>query len=116
MATTNDLGQFRLYGLPAGDYYISAALRDTAAMEMSMMGGPTSGPSGPASGYAPTYFPGTANGSDAQKITVLAGQDAHNTDFALLPARLAEDHRGGHQLGRQTGLGIDGERHAAQRR
>ncbi len=89
MAMTNDLGQFRLYGLPAGDYYISAALRDTTAMEMSMMGGPTSGPSGPASGYAPTYFPGSANGGDAQKITVLSGQDAHNTDFALLPARLA---------------------------
>jgi uncharacterized protein (DUF2141 family) len=89
---TNDLGQFRLYGLPAGDYYVSATLRDPGMMEMSfaVMGGPTppSG-SGSAAGYAPTYFPGTPNGADAQKITIAAGQDAPNTDFALLPVRLA---------------------------
>ncbi|MEN3339057.1 MAG: hypothetical protein V7647_2733 [Acidobacteriota bacterium] len=89
MMPTNDLGQFRLYGLPAGDYYISATLRDTIAMEVSMMGTPTAANSVSAAGYAPTYFPGTANGSDAQKITIAAGQDAHNTDFALLPVRLA---------------------------
>jgi protocatechuate 3,4-dioxygenase beta subunit len=99
-ATTNDLGQFRIYGLSPGDYYVSATMRggpaEMIAMEMamsSMMGGGASGGpvgSNPNSGYAPTYFPGTSNGAEAQKITVASGQEAGNTDFALLPVRLAK--------------------------
>ena len=93
MGTTNDLGQFRLYGLPPGDYFVSATLRDMAMMEMNFAPmGPGAPPQGapPSSGYAPTYFPGTANGAEAQKITIAPGQDAHNTDFALLPVRLSK--------------------------
>jgi protocatechuate 3,4-dioxygenase beta subunit len=104
MATTNDLGQFRLFGLKAGDYYVSATLRDTTGMGMGVSmavmtaappggalpgGAPPSGATTPSSGYAPTYFPGTINPADAQKITIAAGQDAPNTDFALVSARLA---------------------------
>jgi protocatechuate 3,4-dioxygenase beta subunit len=89
---TNDLGQFRIYGLPPGDYYLSATLRSGAemmAIEM-MAGGPGAGPTGsnPASGYAPTYFPGTSNAAEAQRISLAIGQEA-STDFALLPVRLA---------------------------
>jgi protocatechuate 3,4-dioxygenase beta subunit len=97
-ATTNDLGQFRIYGLSPGDYYVNGAFRggDMMAMEiaMSTMAGasPSGGPTGsiPNSGYAPTYFPGTANGAEAQKITLAVGQEAQNTDFALLPVKLAK--------------------------
>lgn len=95
-ATTNDLGQYRLYGLAPGDYYVSAAVRDPAAMEMSfasMNGAPPPSPGDPAApppaGYAPTYFPGTAITAEAQKITVAAGQEAQGTDFALAPTRLS---------------------------
>jgi Carboxypeptidase regulatory-like domain len=96
-AGTNDLGQFRIYGLSPGDYYVSATFRgaDMMAMEIAMSamtgagsGGPTG--SNPNSGYAPTYFPGTPNGSEAQKITLAVGQEAQNTDFALLPVKLAK--------------------------
>jgi protocatechuate 3,4-dioxygenase beta subunit len=92
-AMTNDLGQFRVYGLPPGDYYVSAIVRDMAAMEMSMAAMSAAGPPAavaPSAGYAPTYFPGTPSGADAQKITIAAGQEANNTDFALLPVRLAK--------------------------
>ena len=97
-ATTNDLGQFRIYGLSPGDYYVSATFRtgDMMAMEMAMAavagGGAAGGPTGsnPNSGYAPTYFPGTSNGAEAQKISVAVGQEAQNTDFALLPVKLAK--------------------------
>ena len=97
-ATTNDLGQFRIYGLSPGDYYVSGTMRGSSemmAVEMAMAsafgGGGSGGPVGsnPSSGYAPTYFPGTANGAEAQKVAVAAGQEAPNTDFALLPVRLA---------------------------
>jgi protocatechuate 3,4-dioxygenase beta subunit len=98
VAQTNDLGQFRLYGLPPGDYYISATLRsgqELMAVEMAMaarLGGDVpAGPSGsnPTSGYAPTYFPGTPSVGDAQRITLAVGQEIGNADFALMPVRLA---------------------------
>jgi protocatechuate 3,4-dioxygenase beta subunit len=89
---TNDLGQYRMYGLPPGEYYISATLRNTDIMmlDATMLGG-GSGASGstPSSGYAPTYFPGTTTASSAQRVTVAIAQEAQNTDFALAPVRLA---------------------------
>src|SRR5262245_40069076 len=54
-ASTNDLGQFRLYGLPPGEYYVSATLRNMSMMlDMVAGGGAAAGPSGSnqASGYA----------------------------------------------------------------
>jgi len=98
-AMTNDLGQFRIYGLSPGDYYVNATFRgmDMMGMEIAMAaamgngaggGGPVG--SNPNSGYSPTYFPGTANGAEAQKITLAVGQEAQNTDFALLPVKLAK--------------------------
>jgi hypothetical protein len=88
MASTNDLGQFRLFGLAAGDYYVSAAVRWMEHSTVASTPAAAGGAGGPASGYAPTYFTGTANPAEAQKITIAAGQDAPNTDFALIPARL----------------------------
>ena len=38
-STTNDLGQFRLFGLPPGEYYVSATVRSFESMVMDMMGG-----------------------------------------------------------------------------
>lgn len=100
-AQTNDLGQYRIYGLPPGEYYVSATLRagsdmtfiDGAAgtfVTATTIGGPA-GPtaSEPRSGYAPTYYPGTANGHEAQKISLAVAQDMSSADFALLPVRLA---------------------------
>jgi hypothetical protein len=98
VAQTNDLGQFRIYGLPPGDYYVSATLRggmEMMAMDMAMSvrgvaadAGPSA--SSPSSGYAPTYFPGTFNVSEAQRITLNVGQEISNADFALTPVRLAK--------------------------
>lgn len=96
-ATTNDLGQYRVYGLSPGDYYVNASVRDAAAMELSMAAMAGAAPGGvsivpgapPSAGYAPTYFPGTGNPADAQRVTVAAGQESQGTDFALAPVRLA---------------------------
>jgi hypothetical protein len=63
------------------------------AMEMEVMVGAASGagPSAsmPKSGYAPTYFPGTPNASDAQRITLAAGQESPSVDFGLVPVKLS---------------------------
>ena len=94
-ATTNDLGQYRIYGLAPGEYYVSATLRGSQemvvtemAMVATMVGGPQ--PDSPRSGYAPTYYPGTPNGSEAQKLAVAIGQEAQNIDFGLLGVRLVK--------------------------
>ncbi|CAN5845978.1 hypothetical protein BH24ACI5_BH24ACI5_23020 [soil metagenome] len=95
-ATTNDLGQYRIYGLPPGEYFVSATLRgsqEMMAMEMAVMAVRTATPAGadgPTSGYAPTYYPGTPNGAEAQKLTLTVGQEAQNTDFGLVPVRLVK--------------------------
>ena len=87
---TNDLGQYRLFGLPPGEYFVSATLRGSEFAMLDMAVGALGGSAAtPTSGYAPTYFPGTPSGSDAQKIVLAPGQEAQSTDFALLPVRLA---------------------------
>jgi hypothetical protein len=88
---TNDLGQFRLFGLPPGEYYVSATLRSMDLMMGDMMGGP-GGPVGSTtnSGYAATYYPGTPSPADAQRVTVAVGQEVGSVDIALAPVKLAK--------------------------
>jgi hypothetical protein len=80
MATTNDVGEFRLFAIPPGQYYLSATLRS--------MNGP-SAESDDRSGYAATYFPGTTNIAEAQKVTVGLGQMISDLNMALLPTKLS---------------------------
>lgn len=93
-AMTNDLGQYRIYGLPPGEYFVSATLRGTQEMmvtEMAVVAAVRNAPApeAPRSGYAPTYFPGTPNGGEAQRIPLALGQEIQNADFGLVPVRLA---------------------------
>jgi protocatechuate 3,4-dioxygenase beta subunit len=90
-ATSNDLGQFRLYGLPPGEYYVSATLRNMSTLMLDMMGG-AGGPTGSnqTSGYAATYFPGTASPADAQRVAVAVGQELGSVDIQLQPVKLAK--------------------------
>lgn len=73
---TDDTGAFRVFGLPPGDYFVSATLR----------AGPGANDSDSAS-YAPTYYPGTGSLGEAQRVTLTIGQELGNLNFALLPVR-----------------------------
>ena len=79
---TDDQGNFRLFGLPPGDYYISANNRQN----MMMMPGMNNTES---EAFAPTYFPGTPNVSEATRVTVKAAQEMTGANFALIVARMA---------------------------
>ena len=79
---TDDQGNFRLYGLAPGDYYVSASNRN------NMMVGPNINNTEPDS-FAPTYYPGTASGAEATRITLKAGQEMTGANFALIVARMA---------------------------
>jgi hypothetical protein len=81
-ASTDDLGMFRMYGLAPGDYFVSGSIRSGM---MAMPGVSTS----TVEGYASTYFPGTPNANEAQRVTVKVAQETTNISFALTAARLA---------------------------
>src|SRR5262249_26842422 len=74
---SDDTGAFRVYGLAPGDYYISATLRAGLGL-----GDATDNIT-----YAPTFYPGTGNVAEAQRITLALGQEQGNINFALLPVR-----------------------------
>jgi hypothetical protein len=80
--STNDIGEYKIYGLSPGEYYISATLRNSGSMG-------TVDDSTDRSGYAATYFPGTGSVTSAQRLTIAAGQTLAGIDLSLLPVRTA---------------------------
>src|SRR5688500_13683967 len=82
MDRTDDKGGFRLYGLPPGDYFISASNRNNSFSSPGMTNTESDG-------FAPTYYPGTPNVNEATRITLKAGQEMSGASFALIVARMA---------------------------
>ena len=93
--TTDDQGAFRLFGLPPGEYVISANFRGS--------GGEITDPSGEPSGYAPTYFPGTANVSDAQPRADRREPGTEQRQFRVDCHEARSHHRHGDRLERRAG-------------
>jgi hypothetical protein len=77
--TTDDLGQFRVYGLPAGDYVV---LTQTARgpNDPIRSDSPTVG-----SDIAPTYYPGTLNAAEAQTVSLPTAGEASVQFSTLAP-------------------------------
>ena len=75
---TNDLGEFRIYGLAPGQYYVQAAWRRF---------GPGDPTSPDRTGYPPTLFPGTTDAGAAQRFTIGAGQTIGDLVMALSPIK-----------------------------
>ena len=80
VATTDDLGQFRLFGLAPGEYIVSASNR------MGQIGGV--GAVDTSDTYLTSYFPGTPNINDAQTVPLGTGQET-DIQFALSTGRLS---------------------------
>jgi hypothetical protein len=79
---TDDQGGFRLYGLPPGDYYVSATYRGMMMLGVDVNSTQTDG-------FAPTYYPGTPNLAEAQRVASKAGQEVSGVIFSLTVTRLA---------------------------
>ena len=80
---TDDQGSFRIFGLAPGEYVVSATLREDRPGQR-MNGGDE-----PTTGYAATYFPGTTNAADAQRVSVGLGQEVSGIAFGLSLAPLS---------------------------
>jgi len=77
-ATTNDIGEYRIFGLPPGRYYISVSARRNnipdrrAAMQQ-----------GPEEEYVATYFPGTTDAASAAPLDIGPGALFSGADVGL---------------------------------
>src|SRR5205823_6695863 len=111
LATTDDKGQYRVWGLMPGDYYVTATARGFMPIVASLLGaaGPAPGfagrGGGPGAGrlgafvgaadqqepvaYAPTYFPGAPSVNEATAVTLSISQEALDVSFALQLVRTA---------------------------
>jgi protocatechuate 3,4-dioxygenase beta subunit len=76
---TDDTGAYRITGLAPGEYAVMAQASETwvDATTRAVLA------------YAQTYFPGTANASEAQRVKLAVGQEARTIDFAMFPSRAA---------------------------
>jgi hypothetical protein len=84
-AGTDDLGQFRLWGLAPGDYLVRAGHEGSyAAYERRDT----------RDEFAPTYFPSTLDPAAAQRIRVSRGHEVSGVTLALLTSRTV--HVSGH--------------------
>jgi len=90
-STTNDIGEFRMFGLPPGDYLVSARVQN-GMMFLDSDDRPEN-----RAGYAPTYYPGTSNPGEAQRISIDAGQVVNGISLTLMQVRTV----------RVTGVALD---------
>lgn len=75
---TDDLGNYRVHGLAPGDYYLSAQPGSFTFL----------GTSEDRTGYGQTYYPGTLNIAEAQRVPLSVGQEAQNIVIPLNPTRI----------------------------
>jgi hypothetical protein len=81
---TNDLGEYRLYDLAPGKYYVSASSRGMDAMAAQ------AGPQGAAEeSYATAYYPNASNPEAAAPIQVTPGAQIRGIDITLVRTRAA---------------------------
>ena len=79
-SSSNDIGEFRIYGLSGGDYYVAATPRaQTGPLDVST----------DRTGYGLTYYPGTPDLSAAQRVHVSSGDTVTNIVVALTVTRTA---------------------------
>src|SRR5712692_6828588 len=83
-AMTDDLGEYRIFGLAPGRYYLSATYRSgwyNFAQDRSAA-------KSEEEGYAPTYYPGTTDSAGATPIEASAGVHLRGIDFTLKKTRV----------------------------
>src|SRR6185436_17662356 len=103
-AQTDDRGQFRVWGLMPGDYYINAVMRGGGFGGFGGAfgpGGAFAGRGGRGSGaapggneqdqtnYAPTYYPGVPSVNEAKPITIGLSQEMLDVNFGMQLVKIA---------------------------
>lgn len=72
--TTNDRGEYRLWGLPAGRYFVRAQWRQSARLPRSGTAMRT---------WLPTYYPGAVSAEEASAVLASPGVESSGIEIAL---------------------------------
>jgi hypothetical protein len=98
---TDDRGQYRIFDLLPGDYYINASTDGPAFQNAARQFGRGGGPGGGGrfqfdrvedeaeTGYAPTFYPGSPAPTESGRITLGLSQELTSIDFAVQLVRTA---------------------------
>lgn len=73
---TNDLGEFRLFGLSPGQYFVRATLRTNRLENAKTQ-----------QGYVPIYYPGVSDAGRAVPIAIAGGDEFSGADITMQPVR-----------------------------
>jgi 5-hydroxyisourate hydrolase-like protein (transthyretin family) len=92
-SSTDDRGEFRIFGVAPGDYVISATFEGMDFGSKDRVR------------YVRTYYPGTPVAHDAQHVAITAGQEVSGIVIALARAATA-NIRGAVRSSGQTGIGL----------
>ncbi len=87
-AATNDLGEYRVFGLRPGNYYVAVTYADPGQFGQ-FYGVEFRGPAPASETYAPTFYPGVLDIAQAQAVNLQAGDDQRGLDLTPLPVRAA---------------------------
>ena len=90
---TNDLGEYRIASLPAGNYYVCVSpspdfkslIEAVGAAASAQAGADKSAAASQATSYQTTYYPGTPDRSAAAPVELHAGDD-FPVNFSLMPS------------------------------
>ena len=75
--STDDRGEFRIFGVPPADYMLVAMFSEQGDRSTDRLR------------YVPSYYPGTASAADAQRVQVKLGGELSGLSIALLRKRTA---------------------------
>ena len=82
-ASTNDLGEHRIFGIGPGKYYLSATARSMMNGMLTAGPPPGGGDSKEEDEFVPTYYPGTIDAGSAGAIEVSPGAQIGSTNLTL---------------------------------
>jgi protocatechuate 3,4-dioxygenase beta subunit len=83
--STNDLGEYRMFGVAPGRYFLSAMVR--SGMTMNEQTVDRSATPRPDEGYSPTYYPDATDPASAVAVDIAAGSQTGGMDFRLSKIR-----------------------------
>ncbi len=87
-ASTNDLGEYRMFGLAPDSYYVQANRHEFGSMPVS----PEPASDKPEQGYVATWYPGTLDVSTAPRVTVKGGAELRGVDIRMVKSRVVRIH------------------------
>jgi hypothetical protein len=85
-AVTNTRGEYRVDGLPAGQYFVSAVVPTPEPVASQTRAGK---PVKERFGFGATFYPGTTYAAQAQRVVVRPGEEVSAIDITLEKKRLA---------------------------